>query len=184
MIVDVGGVGYELTVPQGTLGEAVGLGDGLVTLYVHTHVREDAFVLYGFSSLVGRRVFRVLLGVPNVGPRLAMSVLSVLSVGELARAVEARDVSVLVRVPGVGKKLADRLVLELAGKLLFALEGEVVSKVVSSVAGKVGDQVVKGLTRLGYKVSEAEWAVGMLGGSVEERAVSEVIRDALALLSR
>ena len=187
VVLDVHGVGYELTVPQGTLERAAASEDGgNVTLFVHTHLRQDALVLFGFSSMVERSVFRVLLRVPNVGPRLAMSVLSVLSGAELAKAVEGRDVRALVAVPGVGKKLADRLVLELRGKLTFAL-GETAAHPSSAPVGSSGpvaQQVVEGLTRLGFRQAEAEWAVASLGESVEQRSMPEVIREALAALRR
>ena len=187
VVLDVHGVGYELTVPLGTLGRAPVSEDGrAITLFVHTHLRQDALVLFGFSSQVERRVFRVLLGVPNVGPRLAMSVLSGLPSAELAKAVQGRDVRTLMSVPGVGKKLADRILLELQGKLTFAL-GAVSDPspgVSSRAAGAVGQQVVEALVRLGYRQAQAEWAVASLGESVEQRPVAEVIREALVSLRR
>ena len=187
VVLDVHGVGYELTVPQGTLGRAAVSEDGLgVTLFVHTHLRQDALVLFGFSSAVERRVFLLLLGVPNVGPRLALAILSVLPSAELAKALQKRDVRALMSVPGVGKKLADRLLLELQDKLAFALVGVSggTSVVSTKASSPVGQQVVEGLTRLGFKQAEAEWAIASLGESIEDRPIAEVIREALALLRR
>ncbi len=185
IVLDVHGVGYELTVPQGTLGRVSESPDGRgITLFVHTHVREDALVLFGFSSATERRAFRTLLGVSSIGPRLALSILSVLPASELARAVQGKDVRALVAVPGVGKKSADRILLELQDKLGFAMGGGAapVPGPNAKVSGPVSQQVVEGLTRLGFKPSEAEWAVSSLGKSVEDRSIGEVIREALALL--
>ena len=204
VILDVLGVGYELTVPLGTLSQLEAAGgdvdahkrrDRSVTLHVHTYIRQDALVLFGFCSALSRQVFRVLLGVPNIGPRLALSVLSVMTGPQLARAVEAGDCLALVSVPGVGKKLADRMVLELKGKLRFALGGTDVDDVErerksnglsrgASSNTSVSVQVVDALVRMGYRHAEVERVVGSIGGTVEEQATADVIREALALLSR
>jgi Holliday junction DNA helicase RuvA len=114
-----------------------------------------------------------------------LSILSGLPASELARAVQGKDARALVAVPGVGKKSADRILLELQDKLTFALSagaGAVGSPAVSRSAGPVGQQVVEALTRLGFKPSEAEWAVSSLENSVENRSISEVFREALAVL--
>jgi Holliday junction DNA helicase RuvA len=105
-LIDAGGVGYAVSLPVGTLSRATGA-DGIVELFVHTHVREDALDLFGFAGESDRRVFRQLLSVPNIGPRTALAVLSVLSVSDLARAVTEGDVVGLARVPGIGKKTAE-----------------------------------------------------------------------------
>lgn len=187
ILLNVHGVGYELTIPDGTLGRirSDGAGD-TVTLHVHTHVREDTFVLYGFSSLTERRAFRSLLGISGIGPRLALGILSVLPSWELAKAIQSRDVRALTSVPGIGKKSAERILLELKDKLTFALASDPVSPQESSTvmgtSGPVGQQVVEGLTRMGFKPSEAQWAISSLGDSVENRAIQDVFREALALL--
>jgi len=187
IVLDVHGVGYELTVPAGTVGraKASSIGsDGRLTLYVHTHVREDALVLFGFSSEQERRAFRVLLGVSSIGPRLANAVLSVLPATDLAAAVQRRDAKALMTVPGVGKKSAERMLLELRDKLSFVASGATEEKAAaaSSPSGPVGQQVVEGLSRMGFKPSEAERVVSSLGKSVEDRPIGEVFREALALL--
>ncbi len=184
VVLDVNGVGYELTTPQGTLGRASTTDLQQVTLFVHTHVREDALVLYGFSSAIERRAFRTLLGVSSIGPRLAIAILSMLPAAELAKAVESRDMRSLVAVSGVGKKSAERLLLELRDKLTFALGEKSTTPRGVPAAGPVVQQVVEGLTRMGFKPSEAERAVSSLGKSVEDRSISEVFREALALLRR
>src|SRR4051812_43670498 len=117
VILDVGGVGYELTVPVGSLGRAPHQPNGDVELWVHTHVREDALDLFGFASELERRVFRLLVSVPNVGPKTAIGVLGALPIADLSRAISARDLGRLGKVPGIGKKTAERLVVELADKL-------------------------------------------------------------------
>src|SRR5579883_1261728 len=117
VLLDVGGVGYELVVPLGTLGRARPDETGRVTLWVHTHVREDALALFGFADASERAAFRLLLGVSNVGPKIAVAVLGALPVDELGRAVARRDLGAITAVPGVGKKIAERLLLELRDKL-------------------------------------------------------------------
>ncbi len=117
LVIDVAGVGYEVTTPVGARGRAESNGPDHVVLFIHTHVREDSLNLFGFPSEQERRVFRLLIGVPNVGPKTALGVLSALPIEELSRAVEAEDLGRLSRVPGIGKKTAERLVLELREKL-------------------------------------------------------------------
>ena len=114
LIVDVGGVGYEVHVPTATAGQLRPDDDGRVTVFIHTSVREDAIQLFGFASAEQRTVFRKLIAVNKVGPKLALAVLSELSSSEVVDAVRAENVPVFVRVPGIGKKMAQRLVLELA----------------------------------------------------------------------
>src|SRR6187551_931508 len=102
LILEVGGVGYELMTPVGTLGRALSHPGGEVELWVHTHVREDALDLFGFASELERRVFRLLVSVPNVGPRTAIGVLGALPIADLSRAISARDLGRLGKVPGIG----------------------------------------------------------------------------------
>src|SRR6185312_8734953 len=109
VVLDVGGVGYELSAPLGTLGRARPDDSGRVTLWVHTHVREDALALFGFSDERERSAFRVLLGISNVGPKIAVAVLGALPAGDLSRVVARRDLSALTAISGVGKKIAERL---------------------------------------------------------------------------
>ena len=120
VVVDVGGVGYEVQVPLGTVGRAPIDGDGRATFWVHTHAREDALILFGFASESDRLAFRTLIGVSSVGPKTALAVLSALPAAELARAIAKKDLGQLTRIPGIGKKTAERLVLELRDKLELA----------------------------------------------------------------
>jgi Holliday junction DNA helicase RuvA len=185
---DVGGVGYELVAPSGTLGRAgLDLDSGRrVTLFVHTHVREDAIVLFGFASPEERAVFRLLVGISGIGPRTAVSILSSLGVSELAASVQGRDAPRLTRVPGVGKKTAERLLLELRDKLgAFALPAAVAREGQGggvAVAGEAAARVVEALARLGYRPAEAERAVAALASSGEAGTPEQMLRAALRAL--
>jgi len=185
LILDVGGVGYELTAPVGTLGRAPRDAGGNVELWVHTHVREDALELFGFANELERRVFRLLVTVPNVGPKTAIGLLGALPVAELSRAISARDLGRLGKVPGIGKKTAERLVVELIDKLpqlvpLEALGGAQPSKVPSFGNGQL---LLKALVNMGYRPVEAERAVQHLGKRVDAEPLSDLLRQALAFLT-
>jgi holliday junction DNA helicase RuvA len=186
VVLDVGGVGYEMMVPAGTVPQSGP--DDSVTLWVHTHVREDALTLFGFASLYDRSVFRALIGISNVGPRTALSLLSAISTADLSRAIQTRDTAMLVKIPGVGKKTAERLVLELRDKLP-APAGPVASGPApgggpAPLAGPRSALVVQALARLGFKPAEAERAVASLGELVETDSLDKSIRDALTVLRR
>jgi Holliday junction DNA helicase RuvA len=179
--VDVGGVGYEVHVPLGSLAHAPPGRDGRIVVFVHTHVREDLFELYGFASEVERSVFRLLIGVPNVGPRSALGVLSALPAAELARAVEQKDLARLTSISGVGKKTAERLVLELRGKL-----DQVSGLTPATATGKTGDdasRLLSALTNMGFRQGEAEKAVSLLGDRVGNEPLSDLLKAALGHLS-
>jgi Holliday junction DNA helicase RuvA len=182
VLLDVNGVGYELLAPVGTAARAAGAtGAGKAVFYTHTHVREDALELYGFATELERRVFRLLIEVPNVGPKTALGVLSALPPPELARAVEARDLNRLNKISGVGKKTAERLVLELREKL---------PKIGSAGAGAPepahGDteRLVGALTNMGYRPAEAQRAVRSLGERIGQEPLAVLLKESLAELSR
>src|SRR5262245_20954334 len=172
LLLDVGGVGYEVTVPLGALGRARSTGDE-IELFVHTHVREDALDLFGFPSDEERRVFRLLLSIPNVGPKTAVGVLSALSVADLARAVSAGDLARLGKVPGIGKKTAERLVLELKDKLATAGSEGVVPGARLPPSDARG-RLLSALTNMGYRAAEAEKAVLSLGPKVDQAPIGEL----------
>lgn len=182
VLVDVGGVGYEVTVPAGALGRAKRVDDE-VELIVHTHVREDAFELFGFASHRERQVFRLLLSVPNIGPKTALGVLSALSIGDLARAVRNGDVSRLTKVPGIGKRTAERLVVELKDKLTDI--GDPVSEAAApnQPAGNARARLLSALTNMGYRATDAEKAVASLGPRVDSAPLADLLREALVVLS-
>jgi Holliday junction DNA helicase RuvA len=179
-LIDVGGVGYEVSVPAGTFSRARSA-DGVVEVFVHTHVREDALDLFAFANETDRRVFRQLLDVPNIGPRTAIGVMSALSVADLARAVRDADHAGLARVPGIGKKTAARLVLELKGKLLVETEG-VTTVGQPATSGDAKARLLSALTNMGYRAGEAERAVASLGDEVERAPLGELLKQALARL--
>ncbi len=174
VLIECGGVGYEVDVPMSTFYNLPGLGEK-VTLLTHLVVRDDAHLLYGFASASERAAFRELVKISGVGPRTALSVLSGLSVADLAHAITLQETVRLTQVPGIGKKTAERLLLELKGKLGADLAGAA-----ASTAGS-GPDIFKALTALGYSDKEATLAIKPLAASV---SVSDGIRQALKSLSR
>ncbi len=175
VLVDVHGVGYEIDVPMSTFYQLPAHGSE-VTLYTHLIVREDAHQLYGFASEQERHVFRQLLKISGVGARTALSVLSGMSVSELCVAVSAQDSGRLIKVPGIGRKTAERLLLELKDKL----DVMVVSTAATAASGASSD-ILNALLALGYNDKEAQWAIRQLPAGI---AVTEGIRQALKLLSK
>ena len=177
VLVDCGGVGYEVDVPMSTFYGLPHLGEK-VALLTHFVVREDAQLLYGFATATEREAFRQLIKVSGVGPRMALSLLSGMSVAELAQAVTAQEPGRLVKVPGIGKKTAERLLLELKGKLgadLGALAGG------GLLLGDAHGDIQQALIALGYNEKEAAAALKALPADV---AVSEGIKLALRALAR
>ena len=150
--VDVGGVGYELEAPMSTFYTLPAVGQD-VLLRTHLVVREDAHVLFGFATEDERRLFRTLLKVSGVGPRMALAVLSGLSVEAFAQCIAAKDVAALTRVPGVGRKTAERLIVEMRDRL-EALAGSDASAADGTLAGTEGE-ALSALLALGYKSAEA-----------------------------
>ncbi|NBU60028.1 MAG: Holliday junction branch migration protein RuvA [Betaproteobacteria bacterium] len=175
VLVEAGGVGYEIDVPMSTLYALPALG-AEVTLLTHLVVREDAHLLYGFATDRERATFRELLRISGVGPKVALAVLSGLSTDDLARAVAMQDTALLTRVPGIGKKTAERLLLELKGRLADALPGAG-----GVAAGGASADVMAALVALGYNEREAAAAVKTLAEGV---SVEEGIRAALKALAR
>jgi Holliday junction DNA helicase RuvA len=171
VMVDVGGVAYELDVPMSTFYSLPVTGEA-VSLYTHLVVREDAHTLYGFATLEERTAFRQLIRISGIGARTALSVLSGLSVSDLARAVTMQDAAPLTRVPGIGKKTAERLLLELKGKLAEAT---------GAAGGQQASDVVNALVALGYSDKEALAAVKGLAPGIP---VAEGIRAALKALAK
>ena len=170
VLVDCGGVSYELDVPMSTFYNLPATGEA-VALFTHLSIKEDAHALYGFATLEERATFRQLIKISGVGPRTALSVLSGLSVAELAEAVALQDAVRLTKVPGIGKKTAERLLLELKGK---------VSSTARPPSGS-GSDVVNALIGLGYNEKEALQAVKGLAPGV---SVAEGIRAALKSLAK
>jgi len=185
LVLDVHGVGYVLTTPIGTVARAraTSAEEGL-TLHVHTHVRADAIELFGFASEAERRAFRLMIGVPNVGPKTALNALSALPLEELNHAVQEGDVARLSRVPGIGKKTAERLVLELRGKVPRVGAGAGASAAPASASPEdKRSRLLAALTNMGYRAAEAERAVRSLGDQLEKQPLSGLLRQALAWLT-
>jgi Holliday junction DNA helicase RuvA len=175
VLVDVHGVGYEIDVPMSTFYNLPALGE-TVTLLTHFVVREDAQLLYGFLTAPERATFRELVKISGVGPRTALSILSGLSVAELAQAVTRQDGARLVKVPGIGKKTAERLLLELKGRL----GAELGAPSAMALSDAQGD-IAQALLALGYNEREAQAALKALPADV---GVSDGIKLALKSLNR
>jgi len=178
ILVDVGGVGYRVTVPTPLLATMSEAG-AQVSLHVHTHVREDAIVLYGFATADERRSFEALLGAHGVGPSLALAIMSSLSPDELARAVMAEDLAVLCAVPGVGRKTAARLVIDLRSKLDLP-EATSSAGAVAGAGREPRSEVRAALAELGYGPDEIRRA---LDTSPADGEVEEMLRAALRELA-
>ncbi len=190
LTLDVGGVGYEVLAPLGTVGKARAMASAPhtdpIVLHIHTHVREDTFTLFGFATPDDKSAFRLLISVSNIGPKTALAVLSALSVAELANALASKDVQKLVGVPGIGRKTAERLVLELKDKLVASAVVAVAPAGAPPQSGQLSreDTVSRALTGMGYRPAEADRAIQQLRGKLDTLTVPELIREALAVLAR
>jgi Holliday junction DNA helicase RuvA len=174
ILVQVHGVGYEIDVPMSTFYNLPATGTE-VTLHTHLVVREDAHQLFGFATEQERQVFRQLIRISGVGARTALSVLSGLSVADLQRAVVEQDGGRLTKIPGIGKKTAERLLLELRDKL------DIPVTITTASGGERASDIGNALLALGYNDREVSWATKQLPPDV---AVAEGIRQALKLLSK
>ncbi|MBT5797385.1 MAG: Holliday junction branch migration protein RuvA [Porticoccaceae bacterium] len=176
LLVDVQGIGYEVLVSLGTFFEIPEIG-GAVTLHTHFVVREDAQLLFGFATLEERALFRQLIKVNGVGPKMALAILSGMSAGEFALAVHNNDIATLVKLPGVGKKTAERLVIEMRDKVDVAQ----VNDFGSATAGKHPDikqEAESALTALGYKPQDAAKMISRVSDE-EITSTEQLIRRAL-----
>jgi Holliday junction DNA helicase RuvA len=174
VLIDVNGVGYEVDVPMSSFYNLPALGER-VTLLTHFIVREDAQQLFGFLTHEERATFRQLVKISGIGPRTALSILSGLSVGELAQAVSAQQTGRLVKVPGIGKKTAERLLLELKGKLAPELGAP------AQVANDAQADIVQALVALGYSERDAAAALKTMPPDI---GVADGIKQALKALAR
>ncbi|MEQ9072465.1 MAG: Holliday junction branch migration protein RuvA [Sandaracinaceae bacterium] len=191
-IVDVGGVGYEVFIPLGTLGKLPSPPEP-VTLHVHTHVREDALVLYGFGRFEDRTAFRTLLGISNIGPKSALAILSAMDARQLASAIASQDKARFKGIPGVGKRTVERLLLELKDKLGFvslaasAARSDGKSDGQPAAASLDDDaplaQVAQMLVTMGFKPVEADRAVAAVADDAEGEPFETLMKRALAQLS-
>jgi holliday junction DNA helicase RuvA len=184
IIVDVGGVGYEVLVPLSTyyvLGEP----GGAATLRIHTHVREDVIALYGFASALEQELFERLIGIGGVGPRLALAVLSGIEPEELMRAVRVQDIVRLTAIPGVGKKTAERIGLELKDRLPAApASAPGPAGAAGAQAGQMRDDLLSALLNLGYNRSVADKAVDRVLQAAPAARFEDALKDVLRALMR
>jgi Holliday junction DNA helicase RuvA len=176
-IVETGGVGYDVVITVPTFSELSGLG-GEVSLHIHTHVREDAIALFGFLHPEEKQLFEKLLSVSGIGPKLAVTILSGMAAAEMVGAIRGNDVAKLTKIPGIGRKTAERMVLELRDKLKdFGMEPA------APPASPMEEDVLSALTNLGYQRPMAERAVVTVGKN-GSKDFDSMFREALALLSK
>jgi Holliday junction DNA helicase RuvA len=178
-VVDVGGVGYRVTIPISTYYRLEGEGSP-VSLRIHTHVREDALALFGFATATEEDLFERLISVAGVGPKLAVNILSGIDAQELTAALRASDIARLTRVPGVGKKTAERLVLELKDKLPPAVPAP---EAVPAAGSSHREDLFSALGNLGYSRAEAERAIDSALKSADGQ-FEDLLRTALQVLSK
>jgi Holliday junction DNA helicase RuvA len=184
VIINVAGVGYQVAVPVSTLNAIADPGEE-VTLHIHTHVREDSLTLFGFSTELEKDVFLLLLGVSGIGPKLALTVLSGLSVQDLVTAIRSSDDSRLRGIPGIGRKTAARMCLELKEKVLLLAPDEAPRSPLPPAASSGDrDDAVSALINLGYKRPVAEEAVDKVQIGRPDIRIEEMVREALTLLMK
>lgn len=183
LVVDVGGVGYEVLVPLSTFYHLPDPG-GEVALRIHTHVREDAIVLFGFATALEQQVFERLIAISGIGPKLALAVLSGIDAADLVRAVQSGDVARLTKIPGVGRKTAERIGLELKDRLRqpWAEEAAATAGTTTGEAELRAD-LLSALFNLGYHRALAEKAVDGALAAAGERTFERLLRDALRRMS-
>jgi Holliday junction DNA helicase RuvA len=179
-IVEAGGVGYEVAISVPTFSELPQPGSE-VALHIHTHVREDAIALFGFLRTAEKQLFEKLLSVSGIGPKLAITILSGMAADEMVAAIRAGDVARLTRIPGIGKKTAERMVLELRDKLPAPPAGP---EIVQPQLSPVEEDVLSALVNLGYQRLAAEKALEKAKQSVKGGNFDQLFRGALAGLSK
>ena len=178
LIVDVNGVGYDVTVPLSTIYALGDLGSP-AELRIHTHVREDALQLFGFATALEQTLFERLISVSGIGPKVALAVLSGIEPAELTRAIRTSDVARLTRIPGVGKKTAERVVLELKDRLPQAAVTEAVAP---DSGDAVRDDLLSALANLGYPRASVEKTVDKVLQAAEDRTFEPLLRATLRQL--
>jgi Holliday junction DNA helicase RuvA len=179
-IVETGGVGYDVTISIPTFSDLPAIG-GEVTFHIHTHVREDLIALYGFLRPAEKRLFEKLITVSGIGPKLAITILSGMAADEMVSAIRGNDVARLTRIPGIGKKTAERMVLELRDKL--PAEG-VAESAVMPASSAVEEDVLSALMNLGYQRPAAERALASVEKNGKSSSFEIMFRQTLAVLSK
>ncbi len=183
-VVDVRGVGYRVVVPLTTFYELPEIGQPVV-IHIHTHVREDAVHLYGFHSREERAVFQLMISVSGIGPKLAVNVLSGIAAGELIRAVTTDDLKRLTGIPGVGKKTAERMILEMKDKAAkFGRETVPVGTVAVKTGDQVKDDALSALVNLGYKGSTVKEVIDRIMRETKEiPSLDQLLKQALKTMA-
>lgn len=177
-IVEAGGVGYDVVISVPTFSELPAAGSE-IALHIHTHVREDALALYGFLRPAEKTLFEKLITVSGIGPKLAITILSGMPVDEMIGAIRGNDVAKLTRIPGIGKKTAERMVLELRDKLQAFVEVAAVTAV-----SAVEEDVLSALVNLGYQRAAAERALAAALRNAKDGSFDVLFRETLAALSK
>ena len=177
-IVEAGGVGYDINISVPTFSELPAL-NSEVSFFIHTHVREDALALFGFLRAPEKQLFEKLLSVSGIGPKLAITILSGMSADTMVAAIKGNNVAALTRIPGIGKKTAERMVLELRDKLeAFGVEAQAAAAI-----SPVEEDVISALVNLGYQRAIAERALARLG-NVAGESFDALFRKALSALAK
>jgi holliday junction DNA helicase RuvA len=179
-VVEAGGVGYDVTISVPTFSDLPSLGTE-TALHIHTHVREDQLALYGFLRPSEKQLFEKLITVSGIGPKLAITILSGMAADEMVGAIRGNDIARLTRIPGIGKKTAERMVLELRDKLPAVTTGEVAP--VSSLSA-VEEDVLSALVNLGYQRLSAERALAIVTKNGQGGSFEAIFRGALGALSK
>ena len=177
-VVDCGGVGYDVTISVPSFSALAAIGSE-VALHIHTHVREDAIALFGFLRPEEKALFERLLGVSGIGPTLAIKILSGMDAADMVGAIRGNDLGRLTRIPGIGRKTAERMVLELRDKL-----GEFAAAPAPATASPVQEDVLSALVNLGYQRPAAERALALASKNGGVESFEALFREALALLGR
>jgi holliday junction DNA helicase RuvA len=179
-IVETGGVGYDVVITVPTFSELPGIGND-VALHIHTHVREDQIALYGFLRPTEKTLFEKLITVGGIGPKLAITILSGMAADEMVGSIRGNDIARLTRIPGIGKKTAERMVLELRDKL--PVQGtEAITPV--SLLSPVEEDVLSALVNLGYQRPAAEKALALVGNKNRDVPFETMFRESLGKLSK
>jgi len=183
IVIDVNGVGYELYVPLSTYYD-VGEAGTEITLRVHTHVREDALQLYGFLTILEQQLFERLIAISGIGPKLAVAVLSGIDSGELVSSIQRADVARLTRIPGIGRKTAERIILELKDRLAEVAQPAAADGAERSPVDHMRDDLVSALENLGYHRPLAEKAVDAVRARGSGAPFEDALKGALRELMR
>ena len=185
VVVDAHGVGYRIFIPLTTFYELPEAGE-IITLHVHTHVKQDAINLFGFYTVQERDLFQLMLSVSGIGPKMSMNILSGISVQEMLRAISSGDVRKLISIPGLGKKLAERLILELKEKVVKKMMAEAVPSIDNQqkINEIIREDVLSALINLGYKSNIAQDALDkVLYASEKDLAMDQLLKKTLKILS-